>query len=88
MNEIFSDEQRSVDYAHNKAYNDNAINTGRSCMKRKDLIKLLEDNGWYLIRNGANHDIYTNGQKAETIPRHREIDENLAKAIIKRQGLK
>lgn len=57
-------------------------------MKRKDLIKLLENNGWYLIRNGTNHDIYANGEKAETIPRHREIDENLAKAIIKRQGLK
>jgi len=57
-------------------------------MKRKNLIKLLETNGWYLIRNGANHDIYTNGEKVETIPRHREIDETLAKAIIKRQGLK
>jgi len=57
-------------------------------MKRKDLIRLLENNGWYLIRNGANHDIYTNGKKAETLPRHREIDETLAKAIIKRQGLK
>ena len=57
-------------------------------MKRKDLIKLLENNGWYLIRNGANHDIYTNDEKMETIPRHREIDETLAKAIIKRQGLK
>ena len=57
-------------------------------MKRKDLIKLLENNGWYLIRNGTNHDIYTNGEKVESIPRHREIDEILAKAIIKRQGLK
>ena len=31
-------------------------------MKRKDLIRLLESNGWWLLRNGANHDIYTNGQ--------------------------
>lgn len=57
-------------------------------MKRRDLIKLLESNGWYLAREGANHDIYTNGQKSEPIPRHREVSENLAKAIIKRQGLK
>ena len=56
-------------------------------MKRKDLIKLLENNGWYLKRNGANHDIYTNGKSTETVPRHSEIKENLAKAIIKRQGL-
>lgn len=56
--------------------------------KRNDLIKLLIRNGWYLKRNGANHDLYTNGTKSETIPRHTEINENLAKAIIKRQGLK
>lgn len=57
-------------------------------MKRKDLISLLERNGWRLLRNGTNHDIYTNGEIMETIPRHREISENLAKAIIKRRGLK
>lgn len=56
-------------------------------MKRKDLIKLLEDNGWYLKRNGSNHDVYTNGIKTEAIPRHTEINEMLAKSIIKRQGL-
>ncbi len=57
-------------------------------MKRKDLIKMLENNGWYLKRNGANHDIYTNGKDSEMIPRHTEVKENLAKAIIKRRGLK
>jgi predicted RNA binding protein YcfA (HicA-like mRNA interferase family) len=57
-------------------------------MKRKDLIKKLIDNGWWLLRNGANHDLYTNGKNSEPIPRHRELDEKLARAIIKRQGLK
>lgn len=57
-------------------------------MKRKDLIKLLEKNGWWLARSGGNHDIYTNGVKSEPIPRHNEINEILAKAIIRRQGLK
>jgi len=57
-------------------------------VKRKDLIKKLIDNGWWLFRNGANHDIYTNGINSEPIPRHRELDEKLARAIIKRQGLK
>ena len=57
-------------------------------MKRKDLVKLLQSNGWRLLRNGANHDIYTNGQKCEPIPRHSEIKEQLAKSIIRRQGLK
>lgn len=57
-------------------------------MKRKDLIKLLQQNGWQFVRNGANHDIYSNGQKIEAIERHNEIPEQLAKAIIKRNGLK
>lgn len=57
-------------------------------MKRKDLIKLLEKNGWYFKRSGGNHDIYTNGVDCETIPRHSELNEILAKAIIKRRELK
>ncbi|HBI73927.1 MAG TPA: toxin-antitoxin system, toxin component, HicA family protein [Lachnospiraceae bacterium] len=56
-------------------------------MTRRDLIKLLENNGWWKLREGANHDIYTNGNKNEPIPRHTEINEMLAKAIIKRQEL-
>lgn len=57
-------------------------------MKRKDLIKLLENNGWTKAREGGNHDIYTNGKDIEPIPRHKEIAESLAKTIIKRRGLK
>lgn len=56
-------------------------------MKRKDLIKRFADAGWWLARAGGSHDIYTNGTQSEPIPRHREISETLAKAIIKRQGL-
>ena len=57
-------------------------------MKHRDLIKLLEKNGWWLKRDGGNHDIYTNRTKNEPIPRHREINEKLAQAIIKKHGLK
>nr|DAH52524.1 MAG TPA: HicA toxin [Caudoviricetes sp.] len=57
-------------------------------MKRKDLIKLFEKNGWYFKRNGGGHDIYTNGTETEPIPRHREINEQLAKALIRKHGLK
>ena len=56
-------------------------------MKRNDLIRLLEKNGWYLLRHGSNHDIYTNGVRNETIQRHREIPETLAKTILKRAGI-
>ncbi len=57
-------------------------------MKRKVLIELLEKNGWRFKRHGGNHDIYTNGIKNEPIPRHNEISEKLAQAIIKKHGLK
>lgn len=53
-------------------------------MQRRDLIKQIEANGYWLLRNGANHDIYTNGERNETIPRHKEIDEMLARKILKR----
>lgn len=57
-------------------------------MKTKDLIKLLEKNGWHLKRHGSNHDIYVKGKGRESVPRHRETDEDLAKTIIRRRGLK
>ncbi len=57
-------------------------------MKRKDLIKLFELNGWRLEREGGNHTVYTNGEKSEVIPRHNEINERLAKALIKKHKLK
>ena len=57
-------------------------------MKRKDLIRLLLQNGWEKVREGANHTIYAKGSESETIPRHTDIAESLAKSIIKRRGLK
>jgi mRNA interferase HicA len=57
-------------------------------MKRRDWLKILKRNGWYLERNGSSHDIYTNGRHRESVSRQREIDEDLIKAIIARRGLK
>lgn len=57
-------------------------------MKRRDLIKLLKDNGWRELREGDKHTIMTDGKNIEEIPRHREINERLAKSIIKKWGLK
>ena len=56
-------------------------------MKRKDLIKLFEKNGWRFEREGGNHTIYTDGVSKETISRQNEIPEKLAQKIIKRRGL-
>lgn len=57
-------------------------------MKRKDLEKCLVRNGWKLKRHGGNHDVWEKDGKQEAVPRHSEIKETLAKAIIKRLGLK
>lgn len=57
-------------------------------MKRRDLIKKLKYIGFKLERNGANHDIYRRGNEEEVIPRHTEINERLAWAILKRRGYK
>ena len=54
-------------------------------MKRKDLIKELETMGCILIRHGGKHDWYQNPKTklSQPVPRHREINEYLAKYIIK-----
>lgn len=57
-------------------------------MKRADLIKLLEKNNFILVREGGSHTVYERNGKIEMVPRHREINELLAKAIIKRNNLK
>ncbi len=56
-------------------------------MKQRDLVKKLEDAGFIFERHGSNHDIYVRGEEKEEVPRHKEIDERLAKAIIKRRRL-
>ena len=54
-------------------------------MKRKELIRKLEEIGCIFIRHGGNHDWYQNPRTkvAQPIPRHNEVNENLAKHIIK-----
>lgn len=54
-------------------------------MKRRDLIKKLEDIGCLLLRHGGKHDIYQNPKTglSQPVPRHREINEFLAKKIIR-----
>lgn len=56
-------------------------------MKQKDLIKKLKAGGFIFDRHGSNHDIYTKGDISESAPRHREVDERLARGILRRNGL-
>ncbi len=54
-------------------------------MKRKELIKKIGEAGCVFVRHGRNHDLYVNPKtgKRQPVPRHNEIDDYLAKHIIK-----
>ncbi|HNS72128.1 MAG TPA: type II toxin-antitoxin system HicA family toxin [bacterium] len=54
-------------------------------MKRRDLIHRLVGAGCILVRSGAKHDLYLNPRTRakQPVPRHREIDEYLARHILK-----
>jgi mRNA interferase HicA len=54
-------------------------------VKRIDLIRHLETSGCRLLREGANHSLYINPQtqKVSTVPRHREINDFLARKICR-----
>jgi len=56
-------------------------------MKRKDLERKLKECGWEPLRHGSNHDIWTNGKDQEPIPRHAEVNENLARKILRKAKL-
>ena len=54
-------------------------------MKRTDLLRYLLAHGCELLREGGNHSIFINRalRKVSTIPRHREIDDYLARKICR-----
>jgi len=53
-------------------------------MKRNKLENELKKLGWRFLRHGGNHDIWTDGDRQEPIPRHKEINEKLARSIIRK----
>lgn len=54
-------------------------------MKRQDLIRHIEAHGCEFLREGGNHTIYVNrlAQRVSSIPRHREINDFLARKICR-----
>jgi mRNA interferase HicA len=54
-------------------------------MKRRDLIRHLEAHGCVFVREGGNHTVYANRLrgKVSTIPRHREVNDFLARKICR-----
>jgi hypothetical protein len=52
-------------------------------LKRRDLIRHLESQDCELLREGSRHSVYVNrkARKTSTVPRHREINDFLARKI-------
>ena len=56
-------------------------------VKRRDLIRYLEKNGFYLLREGGRHSIYINDKKVIPVKRHKELDRITANELCKQAGL-
>ena len=57
-------------------------------MKRRALVRYLEQNGCRLFREGANHSIFVSSTgTTSTVPRHTEVNDDLAKKICKDLGI-
>lgn len=58
-------------------------------MKDKDLLKLLQRNGWQVKRIQGSHHILEKDGQIETIPVHgKDVPTGLLNSILKRRGLK
>lgn len=57
-------------------------------MKRKDLLRLVKAAGYNLVEGGNHTLVYKDDRYVDAIPRHTEINELVAKSILKKLGLK
>jgi mRNA interferase HicA len=58
-------------------------------VKRRELVRHLAQHGCELVREGGSHSIYVNraAAKTSTVPRHSEINADLARKICKDLGV-
>ena len=56
-------------------------------VKRQELVKYLEDNGFSLLREGKKHSIYTNGERTIPVKRHGMLDRITANQLCKQAAL-
>ncbi|MGH8400004.1 MAG: type II toxin-antitoxin system HicA family toxin [Gammaproteobacteria bacterium] len=58
-------------------------------MKRRDLLRHLQQNGCELLREGARHSWWHNPQlnRRSAVPRHSEINDHLARKICRDLGI-
>jgi predicted RNA binding protein YcfA (HicA-like mRNA interferase family) len=56
-------------------------------VKRRDLVKYLEESGFSLLREGKKHSIYTNGERTIPVKRRRILDRITANQLCKQAGM-
>ena len=54
-------------------------------MKRRDVLRYLEEQGCEFLREGGNHTVYVNRPRrnVSSVPRHREINDYLVRKICR-----
>ena len=58
-------------------------------MKDKELLKILKQDGWELVRIKGSHHVLQKGSQTEVIPIHgKDVPTGLLNKILKRTGLK
>ncbi|MBR4542853.1 MAG: type II toxin-antitoxin system HicA family toxin [Lachnospiraceae bacterium] len=59
-------------------------------MSGKELVRLMEQNGWVVKRIEGSHHIMVKGHQTEVVPIHgnKDIPKGLLNSIMKRTGLK
>ena len=60
-------------------------------MKRRELVKLLQQNGWRRHPSSkGKHDkfVHSSYSRPVVVPRHTEIPEGTARAILKQAGIR
>jgi mRNA interferase HicA len=56
-------------------------------VKRRELVEYLEANGFSSRREGRKHSIYSDGNRAIPVKRHRRFDRITANQLCKQAGL-
>jgi mRNA interferase HicA len=54
-------------------------------VKRRELVRHLEQHGCELLREGANHSVFVNRttRRSSVVPRHSEVNDFLARKICR-----
>jgi len=57
-------------------------------VRRRELERRLRSLGWCFLRHGGSHDVWTDGERLEYIPRHAELNELLARRVLAKAASK